>query len=476
MENFDLAKIKGMCSIDAKAYLVKYFTPLNDGNHACYEDGKYIIKETRVISSTYFKRLPKELQDFYFKENLDIRRVTYELNKPTFFENYINLCPDVKSKNNIKYDDCSLKAKQGVDKMLSFIKEVLADGNEDSYQYLIKWIANMLQGGKNDACLYLKGSQGIGKSTLADFLQYHVVGNDLLLNTGSEPLKSHFNLILGGKLLVVFEELENFNASEWASISSVLKRYITGNTYMLQGKGTNAFQTNNMNNYIINSNNDSIKDDDGRRYYILDISTKYKGNHEYFGKLREASFNAEVGRAFYSYMMEVDTNSFIPQQYPITQSKLNSHVKRMDKLYCFIKDAYVLKKKDMKQTPKDLFEEFKTYCSDNGYSLSNKPSEKTEMAEKLKQVNLIPRKIGNNYYKYSASELLEIANKNKWIHELDEFSDNNDNKLDTKFDEDKVEAIIKEKDDEIKRLKEIIEKQKLEIEALKKSTDIMELL
>ena len=67
-----------------------------------------------------------------------------------------------------------------------------------------------------------------------------------------------------GKLCVIFEELENFGVSEWSSISSVLKRYITSTTINIEAKGKDAIQVDNINNYILNSNNDAIRDDDGR--------------------------------------------------------------------------------------------------------------------------------------------------------------------------------------------------------------------
>jgi hypothetical protein len=276
LENFSLAKIESLCAIDAKAYLMKYFVPLSDGNHAFYEDGKFVIREQKVIKSTYFNRMSKELNDYYFRDYTDIRKVTYELNKPIFYGDYINLCPTIKAKNDLPYSSYNDKVKQGVLAMVQFIKEVLADDNEQSCQYLLKWISNMLKGEKNDACLYLKGQQGIGKSTLTDFLKHHVIGTDLMLETGSEPLKNKFNIILGGKLLVLFEELENFSVNEWSAVSSVLKRLLTSKTIALEGKNANSFQSNNMNNYILNSNNDAIKDDDGRRYFILDIIINIK--------------------------------------------------------------------------------------------------------------------------------------------------------------------------------------------------------
>ena len=66
----------------------------------------------------------------------------------------------------------------------------------------------MANGYKNRAILYLRGGQGIGKSTLFEFVEKFVVGLDLAFKSGSQPLISPFNAILGGKLFIYFEELE----------------------------------------------------------------------------------------------------------------------------------------------------------------------------------------------------------------------------------------------------------------------------
>lgn len=430
--------------------------------------------------------MSKELNAYYFKDYTSLKTITYQLNKDLFIGNELNLCPKmkaIKTKAYCEYDD---KTKEGVQAMLNFIKEVLASDNQASYDYLITWIANMLKGNRNDSCLYLKGQQGIGKSTLFEFLKNHVIGLDLLIETGSEPLKSQFNGIIGGKLLIVFEELENFSSNEWTAVSAVLKRWITSNTYTLQDKHIKSYQTHNINNYILNSNNDAIKDDDGRRYFILDVSHKYMRNLDYFGKLRKKSFHDLVGETFYAYMLEVNTNGFIPQNYPDTQSKLNSFVKRLDKVYEFIKEQFVLTNNPLKHTTKELYEMYSQYCNVNNY----KKLDKTSFAEKLKQVNIIYKKSGNTYYKYSADALKEIATKLKWLHELDDVVDSN-NDVDNlensdiqnlkdiieqqrneihaweglKSDSDAIyENIIEEKSNEIKKLKDMIEKLKLQKE------------
>ena len=75
---------------------------------------------------------------------------------------------------------------------------------DDVFLHLKKWIANLCKGNKNDCALVLKTlAKGVGKSTLPQMLAKHILGPKLCLETGSEPLKSRFNKILGGKLLVI---------------------------------------------------------------------------------------------------------------------------------------------------------------------------------------------------------------------------------------------------------------------------------
>ena len=72
---------------------------------------------------------------------------------------------------------------------------------------------------------------------------------------------------------------------------------------------------------IILTNVEAIKASEGRRYYILDLSTKYKNNHEFFTRLYDTCFSDEVGKAFYLFMMEQDVQKFNPQNFVDTQSK-----------------------------------------------------------------------------------------------------------------------------------------------------------
>ena len=455
MNCFNLDKIKTLSPNDAKEYITKYFIPLTDGNHALLKDNKYEILDEGTIKKVYFNRISKELNSYYFKEYTNIKQITFELNKDTFYENYLNLCP--KLKHTYKpYESFDESSKEGVKFMLDFILDIINDGNEDSYKFLLKWMSNMVRGNKNNSCIVLKtATEGVGKSTLTTFIREYVIGDDLSLECGSQPLKTKFNNILQGRLMVAFEELENFSISEWNAISETLKRNITGSMITLEGKGTNAFTTKNINNYFILSNNE-IKDNGGRRYFNLDISTKRLKDEVFFNKLYSTCFNDTVGHAFYCFLMEIDIVGFNPQSFPTTKSKIDNITSRLDNVYKFLKDNYILKNEGIDAViVKVLYEEYKDYCLED-----------KSKAKGLQSFNKMLTEIGIIYYKssdknkYSSSleTLMKIANTRKWIHDLDDFETKPLTNV-SYFNEsnEDINRQLKKKDDEIEKLKKIIE-------------------
>ncbi len=410
-ERFNLSKIRTLSPNDAKTYVTSYFVPLVNGNHALYDNGIFTVRDDKELKQSYFSRMPRELQNYYFKDYLDVRQIAYDINKPVYFDDYINLCPRMKFSYDPNYQP-SDRAQVSLDYVLDYINQVLCSSKIDCYTFLLKWLSNMIKGNKNTSCLYLKGIQGTGKSSLFQFLSNNVIGNPLCLETGSDPIRTKFNEILSGKLLVCFEELENFSKAEWESISSTLKKMITSNNITYQNKCTKAYESNNLNNYILISNNDAIKDDDGRRYFILDISTSKVGDNAYYTKLYEC-FNDEVGEAFFHMMMRLDTTLFNPQAFPITSSKMESLSKRLDSVYKFIKEQYVLQDRSINTSASDLF---------NEYKFMYKPIAKEDFHRKIAEIGIVRSTSGKKiWYNVEHSILLSIAQSKNWINDTDEY-------------------------------------------------------
>lgn len=411
---FSLKQIDTLSPKDAKKYIDKYFYPLETGEHAFINNGKIDIFEESVIKKTYFNRMSKDLSNYYFKEKKELISLTYDINKPMIYDECLNLCPKIKQTYK-KYSEFSKDIKKKVDFILKHILEVYCSDNQECYDFLLKWFANMIKGNRNNSALYLKGPQGCGKSSIVDdFFRFHVIGEDLTYQGGSDPLKSRFNGSLSGKLMVLFEELETFSTAEWSGVSVILKRQITSKTIQIERKGKETRDETNLNNYILLSNNDAIKDDNGRRYFILPISTKYLGNNDYFTKLH-SYFTDEIGQAFYSYLLEIDLTDYNPQHFPITQSKLDSYSKRLDNVYQFIKDVYILNSKGLERVSlSELYLQYQNYT--NGI----KAKCKIEFNNTLKNVGINCYKSNSKHvFKISLEELKTIAEKFKWIHELD---------------------------------------------------------
>lgn len=468
-EKFSFETLNGLNYNDQKNYINKFFIPLTNGSHCLLENGKYTIVADDVMKKVYLNRLDAKLKNYYTKENTSIKNVVYQLNKPQLYEDKVNLCPQLPTPKPYKeFDD---ETKKCVELFLDYINEVLASNNKDVFKYIIKWSSYMCKGNKNTSALVFKtNAEGVGKSTYPVFLRQYVLGPDLSLEDGSEPLKSKFNGILGGKLFVYFEELETFGASEWMAVSSVLKRQITSNTYCLQNKNQDAYTVENINNYMLLSNHDI--EDGGRRFFVADISTHRKGDRKYWDNLYSKCFNKKVGYAFYCYLCEQDTTNFNSQDFPITVNKLNSVSKRLDPVYLFLKEQYLLKNKSINSKLSDFYEEYTCWCLEN----SKRKCQKTDFTQKLKEIQIVFYKTnGFNTYKVDILELRKTADKNKWLNELDEFENEGEteiNPIDDGIDDTseikKLLERIKQLEEENKQLRETQTKPKKNKSKVKK--------
>ena len=88
---FSFEQLESLNIADQKAYLTTFFIPLSNGSHCMLKDGTYELISDEVINKVYLKRVGKKLKEYYTEEYKTIRTPCYEINKPVFFENKINL-------------------------------------------------------------------------------------------------------------------------------------------------------------------------------------------------------------------------------------------------------------------------------------------------------------------------------------------------------------------------------------------------
>lgn len=398
-------------------YFTKYFYKLDTGN-ILFRKGpnNYQILDYQSFNRTFLKITNDKFKKYWDLSNTNIYELVIDP-KAEFIEGTnINSFPGFM--HPTPTGEPTEKSK-GLKMMLKFIKDVMSSSNEQ-FNFLIKWFANIAHGNKNTSILYVKSStQGIGKSTLTDFLCTHVFGTKITLPTcNSQPIKTSNNSILCGKILVCFEELANSSVGEWSEINSKLNTMATESTLMFCDKYIKQYEAKNINSYIINTNDNAIKNLEGRRYFVVDVSTKYKGNHAFFNKLRKTCFNDDVGKEFYHYLLSIDVSDFNSQMFPVTENKKLASDDNLNPAFKFIKFNYILKNIDIDMRTKDLYNQYISYCRMINYKYT---LTKNKFIRLLKEVGLNWKKVNNTpTYQFTVDQLTTVAEKFNWMSDFDE--------------------------------------------------------
>jgi hypothetical protein len=441
-------------------YIQMYYYETYEGNFFFYDNTKksFELKKQDAFLKEVINKMDKSLFGLYFEKNDRIFQPCSRLDKPRVFEEngefFINECVGFLHKKYLPFKDYSDETKANVHVFLDMIKLIQCNDRDDIYEAYTKYLSQLCRGMKTEVIIYKKSAEGCGKSTETDFIREYVLGKHLCCQTSSEPLTSNNNIILLGKLYVIFEELPVFSMRDWQVVGSKLKTWCTEKTCLYRGLYKNSFEANNISNFVINTNVDSINSS-GRRVLIMPINNVHQKDNKYFKNIKDLCYNNLVGEAFYSYMMEVDISNFYAQSdFPESENKSISTSTYLPSLQKFLKFEYVLKKKSIiNEKPIHLYEKFSHYCTNNVI----KPCNKTEFMRKLEtDLKIIPKKTQTIHYNVSYDFLKAIADKELWIcqYDLDMIDDTKHIPNDPDFIDE--EQTLEESQLEVKELKRML--------------------
>ena len=208
---------------------------------------------------------------------------------------------------------------------LSLIHDVIADGDEQLYEYILNWISHVVQypGAKTETALILTGSQGTGKTTFTDILCELMKGYSATTEEVDE-LCGQYTTIIENKILLVLNEMACVRDKFMAQVTK-LKSIITDSTKRAR-EIYGAWRTyDNVCNCIFTTNYEKPipVDSDDRRYIYMRVSDRQKGNFSYFGNIKCIAEE----RAFYdnllTFFMNRKINNFEPRDFPMTVLKQN---------------------------------------------------------------------------------------------------------------------------------------------------------
>ena len=207
---------------DCQKYVNDRIFTIKNGSFAVYEKGILKMYNDEQAHKNYINRFPAPVKKWFLHEDVPLYDIDVIPESIKVIDgNIINMCAPIIAKYK-KYDSFSNKTKELCQRMLDHIRLVWCNEKNDQYEYDLIIIKRMCQGIKNDACIYLRGPQGLGKSTPVEFICEHVIGKNGYCK------ESDFNMAWLGKRLIAFEEIPLFSKDQWVGVSSKLKDGITG--------------------------------------------------------------------------------------------------------------------------------------------------------------------------------------------------------------------------------------------------------
>jgi hypothetical protein len=233
------------------------------------------------------------------------------------------------------------------DKLQDLILNVLVDGNQAHYEYVLNWMAYMVQHPNNAAevAICFKGEKGTGKGTLGRALS-SLAGSHGLHISSPEHLVGRFNSHLQNCICLFADEA--FWAGDKAG-ESKLKQLVTEPTLTYEGKGRDASSGKNLIHIMMASNNDWVVPaglDGERRFCVFQVNSKRRGDKAYFDALnKQLSREQGLEAMLYDLLMRDITDWAPRNNVPDTGALIEQKEMSMDDVelwwYNKLHDAFI---------------------------------------------------------------------------------------------------------------------------------------
>ncbi|RMD95698.1 MAG: hypothetical protein D6811_00395 [Alphaproteobacteria bacterium] len=217
--------------------------------------------------------------------------------------------------------DCSM--------ILEYIYNILAEGRQDYGDYIISWLADIVQNveRKPGVALVLRGLQGVGKDTLVQIMKPIIGAQHIVEFAKQEQITARFNANLERALLV--HGAEAFYAGS-KSTYSTLKALITSDEVLIERKGVDSYMAKSYFRAVFTSNETWVVPvtRDQRRFAVFDVQSTRKDDTEYWEAFYDHIKNGGAA-AFLHYLLTWETPEGInlkkpPRTVGLTEQKLLS--------------------------------------------------------------------------------------------------------------------------------------------------------
>ena len=204
--------------------------------------------------------------------------------------------------------------------MRRHIYEVLANGDKELGDYMVKWIAWMFQhpGEPAEVAIVLRGKQGTGKGTLCNALMDIVGRQNSCHLTSTADVSGNFNSHLANCTFVFADE------ATWGGDKQGegrLNALITEPTLSIERKGFDKEQVDNAVHMISASNSEWVvpANEQARRYVVSDVAESYLQDESWFGPIKK-ELNNGGKEAMFHELKNMELGHWHPRQIIKTQA------------------------------------------------------------------------------------------------------------------------------------------------------------
>jgi hypothetical protein len=207
------------------------------------------------------------------------------------------------------------------DKIKQHFREVWCGGDEQVYEYLLSWLADMFQKPHRQSgiSLVLNSEQGAGKGIIVDLLLLPIFGIHGLTTSRGDDLIGRFNHSVGTCVFLCMNEA--FWSGDKTKLG-VLKTLISDPSLRVEQKFMDSITVRNCLHLIICANGSWTAPVElgNRRFYYLPLCSQKKGQHAYFDSLAK-EINSGGREAFLFDMINRNLSGFNIRKLPEVQGE-----------------------------------------------------------------------------------------------------------------------------------------------------------
>jgi len=263
--------------------------------------------------------------------------------------------------------------------MKKHILEVICSDSKELNNYVIGWLTRLIQrpGEPGEVALVLQGEEGVGKGIFGHAIR-NIFGVHGLHVSQRNHLVGNFNAHLQ-EVVFLFAD-EAFFAGDKIHIG-VLKSLITEPVIVIEAKYRNAKPQPNYLHILICSNEEWVipLGREARRFQVIQVSDKYRGDKDYFNLLGAEIKNGGLESMVYD-LLKYDLDNYNVRNIIITEAFVEQQIRSLKGFDGWLYD-YISKSKNNKYSKisgndndnewvewvpiKDLYDDYKKWCEVN---------------------------------------------------------------------------------------------------------------